>query len=141
MISELYVMRQALEGTAARLAAQHASDVEIAALGALIEREAASLSDAETASVINKKIHRLIYSAAHNRYLLRSLSGLADTMMLLPTMLGDPSRAEQAHQEHITLLRAIESRDPVAAEEAARYHLHAAENSRLQWLMELEQLN
>lgn len=136
MIIELYIMREALEGTAARLAAQHASGVEVTALRGLIERESAKLTDVSALSAINQQIHRLIYSSAHNRYLLRSLSTLADTMTLLPTMLGDHERAKVAHEEHLSLIEAIEARDPDRAEVAARQHLRSAQQRRLEWLME-----
>jgi DNA-binding GntR family transcriptional regulator len=138
MIIELYVMREALEGTAAKLAAQHASETELAALVELIESEAEHLTDGAELSRLNQKIHRLIYFAAHNRYLLRSLSGLADTMTLLPTMLDDLERAKEAHEEHLRLLAAIRARDPAAAEEAARAHLRSAQRHRLSWLLHNE---
>jgi DNA-binding GntR family transcriptional regulator len=138
MIIELYVMREALEATAAGLAAQHASAIEVAALAELIEGESAHLKDGAELSRINQKIHRLVYFAAHNRYLLRSLSGLADTMTLLPTMLGDKERAQESHQEHLQLLAAIHSKDPAAAESAARHHLRSAQRHRLSWLLRNE---
>ena len=102
MIVELYVMREALEGTAAALAAQHASSIEVAALAELIERETGYLGNGAELSRINQQVHRLLYFAAHNRYLLRSLSTLADTMTLLPTMLGDEERAKEWFSEIIT---------------------------------------
>jgi DNA-binding GntR family transcriptional regulator len=138
MVIELYVMREALEGTAAGLAAQHASSIEIAALAELIEGESAHLHDGAELSRINQRIHRLLYFAAHNRYLLRSLSSLADTMTLLPTMLGDIDRAKESHDEHLRLLAALRARDPAAAEEAARIHLRSAHRHRLSWLLRNE---
>jgi DNA-binding GntR family transcriptional regulator len=135
MIVELYVMREALEGTAAALAAQHASSIEVAALAELIGREAEHLGDGAELSRINQQVHRLLYFAAHNRYLLRSLSALADTMTLLPTMLGDAERAKESHTEHLRLLAAIQARDPAAAEAAARAHLRSAQRHRVSWLL------
>jgi DNA-binding GntR family transcriptional regulator len=135
MIVELYVMREALEGTAAALAAQHASSIEVAALAELIQREAEHLGDGAELSRINQQVHRLLYFAAHNRYLLRSLSALADTMTLLPTMLGDAERAKESHTEHLRLLAAIQARDPAAAEAAARAHLRSAQRHRVSWLL------
>ncbi len=136
MVVELYVMREALEGTAARLAAQHANDTEIEALAELVAREPAHADDAAALSAINQTLHRLIHMAAHNRFLLRSLSSLADTMTLLPTMLGDPDRAEQSHAEHRQVLDAIQRRQPPAAEEAMRLHLRSAQRHRLSGLMQ-----
>ncbi len=136
MVVELYVMREALEGTAARLAAQHANDTEIEALGALVAREQTPGLDAAALSAINQTLHRLIHMAAHNRFLLRSLSALSDTMTLLPTMLGDPDRAQQSHEEHLQVLEAIQRRQPAAAEEAMRRHLRSAQRHRLSALIQ-----
>ena len=133
MIVELYVMREALEGTAARLAAQHANDMEIEALAALTARE--TLPN-QASVAINQRWHHLIHMSAHNRFLLRSLSGLADTMALLPTMLGDQARADQSHAEHIQVLHAIQQRQPAAAEDAMRAHLRSAQRYRLSGLVQ-----
>ncbi len=138
MMVELYVMRESLEGTAARLAAQHANETEIEAMTALVAREAAYRGDAAGLSAINQALHRLIHMAAHNRFLLRSLSGLADTMTLLPTMLGDPDRAAQSHAEHRLVLEAIQARQPPAAEEAMRAHLRSAQRHRLSGFMQTD---
>jgi DNA-binding GntR family transcriptional regulator len=136
MVVELYVMREALEGTAARLAAQHANDTELEALANLVEDEPAHMDDPAALSVINQRLHRLIHVSAHNRFLLRSLSSLSDTMTLLPTMLGAPKRARQSHEEHLQVLDSIRRRDFSAAEEAMRRHLRSAQRHRLSVLVQ-----
>ena len=134
-VVELYVMREILEGAAARLAAQHASGMEIAAMAELVAGEPACFGDARALAQANQRIHGLLYLAAHNRYLLRSLEQLADTMALLPSLLTQGGRAEQAHAEHRALIAALERRDGDAAEEAARAHARAAQRHRLAWLL------
>ncbi|MDB5541709.1 MAG: transcriptional regulator [Devosia sp.] len=130
MILELYTMREVLEGTAARLAAQHASDTEIEALAEFVETEAQILSRGELTARINSRIHALIYLAAHNRHLMRTLDSLT-VLSLLPTTLGNKERAEEAHQQHKAILNAIRSRDPDAAELATREHIRSARKHRL----------
>jgi DNA-binding GntR family transcriptional regulator len=134
-VVELYVMREILEGAAARLAAQHGSSTEIAAMAELVAAEAAQFGDAQALATTNQRIHGLLYLAAHNRYLLRSLEQLADTMALLPSLLTQGGRAEQAHAEHGALITALERRDGDAAEAAARSHARAAHRHRLAWLL------
>ncbi|HYF09842.1 MAG TPA: FCD domain-containing protein, partial [Acetobacteraceae bacterium] len=134
-VVELYVMREILEGAAARLAAQHASPTEIAAMAELVAGEPATFTDARALAATNQRIHGLLYLAAHNRYLLRSLEQLADTMALLPSLLTQGGRAEQAHVEHRALIAALERRDGDAAEAAARAHARAAQRHRLAWLL------
>lgn len=130
MILELYTMREVLEGTAARLAAQHASDTEIDALNELIDAEGELLQRDELTSKVNGQIHALIYLAAHNRHLMRTLDSLT-VLSLLPTTLGNKARAAEAHTQHIEILNAIRRRDADAAEELARQHIRAARKHRL----------
>lgn len=134
-VVELYVMREILEGAAARLAAQHASDTEIAAMSEIVEREPDAFGDARALAEVNLRLHGLLYLAAHNRYLLRSLEQLSATMALLPTLLTRGGRAEAAHAEHRAILKAIAKRDGDAAEAAARRHARAAQKHRLAWMV------
>lgn len=134
-VVELYVMREVLEGAAARLAAQHAGETEIAAMAEIVAREPAAFRDARALAGVNQQLHGLLYLAAHNRYLLRSLEQLAATMSLLPTLLTRGGRAEQAHAEHRAILDAVAGRDGDAAEEAARAHARAAQKHRLAWMV------
>lgn len=134
-VVELYVMREVLEGAAARLAAQHASETEIAAMAEIVEREPDAFGDARALAEVNLRLHGLLYLAAHNRYLLRSLEQLSATMALLPTLLTRGGRAEAAHAEHRAILKAIAKRDGDAAEAAARRHARAAQKHRLAWMV------
>ena len=134
-VVELYVMREIMEGAAARLAAQHASDTEIAAMAELIEDEPALFGDARALAALNQRLHGMLYLATHNRYLLRSLEQLSATMALLPSLLTLGGRAEAAHAEHRRVVAALSSRDGAAAEEAARHHARAAQRHRLAWLV------
>lgn len=134
-VVELYVMREVLEGAAARLAAQHASETEIAAMAEIVEHEPDAFGDARALAEVNQRLHGLLYLAAHNRYLLRSLEQLAATMSLLPTLLTRGGRAEQAHAEHRAIIAGILARDGAVAEAAARAHARAAQKHRLAWMV------
>ncbi|WLE59530.1 GntR family transcriptional regulator [Burkholderia plantarii] len=136
MIMELYAMREALEAKAASLAAQHASEIEIAALLSLVEEEAKYFHDPRRMSEINQRFHGMMHLAAHNRFLLRSLQTMNDTMALLPTMLGDAARAREAHAEHQEIIRHIVARDSIASAKAAEVHIRSAQRRRVQWLVE-----
>jgi DNA-binding GntR family transcriptional regulator len=129
-MDELYVMREALEGTAARLAAQNAGRPDIALLQRLVAEEA-NLPAAALAEH-NRRFHRALHQAAHNRYLLRALSSISDALLLLgPTTLDLPGRAAAAREEHARIVAAIAARDGPAAEAAARAHIAAAHEARL----------
>jgi DNA-binding GntR family transcriptional regulator len=100
----------------------------------LIEAEPAALGDAAALSELNQRIHGMLYLAAHNRYLLRSLEQISATIALLPTLLTVGGRGAAAHAEHRAILDALRRRDGDAAEAAARGHARAAQRHRLAWL-------
>ncbi len=134
MASELYAMREVLEGTAARLAARHASDVEIDFLREINVRDA-QLTSSEALAANNRLFHETLYRCAHNRYLVKTLNTLQESMMLLGrTTLAAPGRAESSRAEHAAIVEALARRDPDAAEKAARAHIIAAYRIRLEQL-------
>lgn len=136
MASELYAMREVLEGTAARLAARHASDVEIDFLREINVRDA-QLTTAEALAANNRLFHETLYRCAHNRYLVKTLNTLQESMMLLGrTTLAAPGRAETSRAEHAAIVEALARRDPDAAEQAARAHIIAAYRIRLEQLFQ-----
>jgi DNA-binding GntR family transcriptional regulator len=134
-VMELYVMREILEGTAARLCARHASDMELQDLADLVARERELAGDFEGLARHNQRFHEAIHRGAHNRYLEKSLAAVNDSMGLLGTpLMLLPHRAKTAAQEHARLVAAIQRRDPDASEEAARQHVRAAQRERLKRL-------
>jgi DNA-binding GntR family transcriptional regulator len=134
-VMELYVMRETLEGTAARLCARHASDMEVQDLLDLIERERELKGDCEGLARHNRRFHEAVHRGAHNRYLEKSLAAVNDSMGLLGTpLMLLPHRARTAAGEHARIVKAIQRRDPDAAEAAAREHVRAAQRERLKRL-------
>lgn len=129
---ELYDFRCVLEGMAARLVARHASDVEIDEIRELIASEVPLADDPSRLAELNRQLHSLLYRAARNRYLERTLLSLRSAMTLLGgTTMRIEGRSMTAHAEHQAILAAIEARDPDAAEAAARQHLLNAQRARL----------
>ncbi len=135
-VSEIYALREILEGLAARLAARHASSAEVATLSGLVERQAAaSDADPELQAQLNRHFHQLVYRAARNRYLLGVLESLESSLALLPgTTYSAPGRGGDALAEHRAILEAVEQHEADRAESAARNHIQAAERIRLRML-------
>jgi DNA-binding GntR family transcriptional regulator len=80
----------------------------------------------------NQRFHRALHDAAHNRFLLRALTTVRDSMGLLgKSQMTLPHRAAAALKEHEQIVRAIQKRDPAAAEDRARAHVRAAQRERL----------
>ena len=137
MVTELYYMREVLEGTAARLTARHASEVEISILEDLCcQYEAASKTgDEAMLAASNRRFHDTLYRCSHNRYLVNMLTVLHDALSLLgSTTLRSKERAAETLQEHRAVVDAVKGRDADAAELALRKHIRAAQKVRMQQL-------
>lgn len=135
MVTELYAMREVLEGTAAGLAAQHASPSDTHILQEIIKAEAKLPLDPTLLMRHNREFHEVIYRSAHNRYLLKSLNALHDSLILLgKTTLHSGDRVATAHAQHIEIVKAIVARDQVSAEQLMRAHIRGAYHERLNLL-------
>lgn len=135
MVTELYYMREVLEGTAARLAAQHASEVEISILEDLCQQYEAAMGDEAALSASNRRFHDTLYRCSHNRYLLNMVTVLHNALSLLGgTTLANHERAEETLREHREVVAAIKTRDADAAEQALRTHIRMAHKVRMQKL-------
>ena len=131
-LAELYAVRSELEGLAARLAAQHASPEEMRVLRAMVEDDRKLLGDPAKLSRANRRFHKQIHLASHNRYLVQQLDLLYRSMALLATTsLAAEGRDEVALAEHDAIVSAIEARDGNAAFEALRQHISKAFETRL----------
>lgn len=131
-VNELYEMRESLEGTAAELAARYASAAERQVMQQLVEREAGLPDQPSVLAEHNRALHETIYHASHNRYLLRTLGELRDSMALLgPTTFSAAGRRVSAHAQHRTIVDAICAGDASAAGDAARTHIRSAHVVRM----------
>ncbi len=136
LVAELYAMREVLEGTAAALAARHASEAEIDALREIAQLDR-GVEDAIRLARVNRHFHEALFRSAHNRFLLRAVNALRQSMVLLgPTTLATPGRPDKARGEHERIVEAISRRDEAAADEAARAHIRAAYRARLSLMLE-----
>ncbi|GAA6192850.1 GntR family transcriptional regulator [Phaeobacter gallaeciensis] len=131
-MSELYAVRRALEGLAARLAARHATEEEIKVLYDMVERDDALIDDPKALSRANRRFHEQIHLASHNRYLVQQLDLVHRTMALMATTsLAAEGRGEIAQSEHKGIVQAIEARDEEGAEAALQEHISIAFMTRL----------
>jgi len=130
---DLYAVRETLEGTAASLAAKNATAAEVRALFGIAATEAKEKDDPSKLVVINAKLHQVIYRAAHNQFLLQSLTTIVDTLGLLRhSTFVLPGSIELARREHLQMIRAIRDGQAKRAELLARRHIRHALAMRLQ---------
>ncbi|MCC1494567.1 GntR family transcriptional regulator [Cognatishimia sp. F0-27] len=131
-MAELYVVRTELEGLAARLAARHATEEEVQVLREMIGEDRALLDDPTALSRANRRFHKMIHLASHNRYLVQQLDLVHRSMALMATTsLAAQGRGEIALAEHEAIVEAIARRDEDAAYQALRDHISVAFVTRL----------
>jgi DNA-binding GntR family transcriptional regulator len=124
-LTELFYVREALEGMAARLAAENATPSQIAQIRELLEDMETVCRRGDIASLrpLTGEFHTLIARASQNDRLFQSLQLLLDHVRQLQssTLYGE-GRPAEALAEHRGLLQAIEARDADGAEKLARAH-------------------
>lgn len=131
-LAELYVVRAELEALAARLAAKHAAPEEIRVLRDMVAEDRTHISDPEALSRANRRFHKQIHLASHNRYLVQQLELVHRSMALLATTsLAVDGRGETALAEHQAIVDAISAGDADAAQSALRVHISKAFETRL----------
>ena len=131
-MSELYVVRRELEGLAASLAARHATDEEVRILREMVEADNALVDDPPALARANRRFHKQIHLASHNRYLVQQLDLVYRTMALMATTsLAAAGRTRIAQNEHDAIVTAIENKEEAKACEALRDHISVAFMTRL----------
>lgn len=123
LVREVLLIREALEGIAAREAAAKMQTERLTALREKFERLrpailAGDLSDA------GDEIHRELFEACGNMEMERLIRVYWAKVEWFQRLASDlPDRRSRAFHEHDAILRALESRDTAWAESAARAHV------------------
>ncbi|EJL9421325.1 GntR family transcriptional regulator [Vibrio cholerae] len=126
---ELYAVREALEGMAARLAARNITEIELAGLESLLSTHSTHIDQVEGASYFHQQgdfdFHYRIIQASRNHQL---IGLLCDELYHLLRMYRyqsprSHSRPVEALEEHKFILRAIRQRDEELAEMLMRRHI------------------
>ncbi len=132
-LAELYVVRADLEGLAARLAARHATPEEVRVLRKMVMEDRNLVDDPAALSRTNRRFHKQIHLASHNRYLVQQLDLVHRTMALMATTsLAAEGRSKDTLQEHDAIVAAIEAGDGEAAYTALKAHISKAFETRLE---------
>ncbi len=126
---ELYAVREALEGMAARLAARNMSLEEMQGLQALLQAHSEHIEQVEGASYFHQHgdfdFHYRIIKASGNQQLTSLLCGELYHLLRMYRYQSprSHSRPTEALQEHQFILQAITSRDEELAEMLMRRHI------------------
>jgi DNA-binding GntR family transcriptional regulator len=126
-LAEMGLIRVALEGTAAGLAARRANPASIAGLYDQLQAMSSPgrTSDIAALAEANESFHGLIHRMADSAFLARSLEALRayDHFGRLRALRSTPQEPKLAWREHAGILAAIRRRNPVLAEARMRSHV------------------
>jgi DNA-binding GntR family transcriptional regulator len=124
-VIELITAWAALEGMAARLITQNASDEEIASLRRMFAKfENGELhARLDEYSEVNIEFHQSIIRMSRNRVLIDLAENLFTHMrMIRRKTIGEEDRADRSIRDHMNIIKALEARDTERAEDLVRNH-------------------
>lgn len=128
-IEDVFVLREALDALAARLAAHRITPSEIGRLQVIVDSMAEAVAEGRREQVViaNMRFHDVIYDVAGNAKLERVARDLREFVRRFTTLpFASPERVDDVLQEHRAILDALKVHDPEAAEKASHAHLTAA---------------
>ena len=137
-VLEVYMVREALEGVAFRLASRRASQRCLDEFATLIPdmKRAAEGNQVAELSRLFSKFHAIVCEACGNRYLQRSLRQLQNAARRFPDpTLNLPGRIDESLQEHLDLADAVVRGDSARAEQLAVAHMRHLTELRVRMLL------
>jgi DNA-binding GntR family transcriptional regulator len=122
-LSDIYQVREALVGLAARLAAEHRTRVDVARLEDLLEAidRACEAEDDEEADALVRTFYHMLGDAGGNEYLSLTLARVTDLFRYKALAVTHPEWREQLRQDHRNLVDAIARQDVPRAEAFGRH--------------------
>jgi DNA-binding GntR family transcriptional regulator len=140
-VEELYLVRGALEGLAARLAATNLTEAGLAQLHEAFDEMTAARArhDFDTFSQYDKEFHRRQYAASGRPGLVKKILDLWDVGRRIYAITPRTAESmEPAYEAHRAILEALDRRDAEAAEQRTRIHTEEAAGRILAALRELQ---
>lgn len=127
-ILDLFEVREAIEGMAARLCAHRANNHLLAKLDEAIEAMSrqAKAPDMDGYSRTDERFHELIMSGASNEWLSEHYRLLVQHLhrgLLSSIVTRREGRMDRSLAEHVEIMRALHAHDPQGAENAMRNHV------------------
>ena len=135
-ITELFEMKELLEGAAARLLAQRGRVPELDRLAENLREADAAVERDDTAryAELVQEFHDLLIVGSDNRKLeahYRTLMNQLAYPRLVTTSLSQPGRPAQSDQEHHRVVELITAKDGDSAERVMREHVRASRQAVL----------
>jgi DNA-binding GntR family transcriptional regulator len=139
---EIFQLREALEGMAARLAAQNMTELEIEELQTLLHQHGKQIAEQQGQAYFQKQgdldFHYRIVQGSKNKQLITLLcKDLYHLLRMYRYQFGMRSkRSQQAYEEHLYLLNAIAAHDAEMAELLMRQHIRSSRRNVEKLLLE-----
>lgn len=136
-LRQLFYLREALEGMAARLAAQFAPDELVAELEGLLHRHSSDIAFSGQSvyrqESSDEDFHFAIARASNCENIERLLLNEVYYQLRIHRLRSSqkPGRADQALKEHFEIIEQLKIRNAAGAEEAMRNHVRAARENTL----------
>ncbi len=126
-IRESYDVRAALEGYAARLATERATEAQLDAITDALKFRGHAGPNTEDFVTSNERFHRLIVEAAHSRRLTEAIEHSKHFYFNAHVArLYEPDDLQASQHQHESLVRAIRARDGDEADRITREHVSRA---------------
>jgi GntR family transcriptional repressor for pyruvate dehydrogenase complex len=121
---KLFEVRMVIEPDLAALAARRASFEQIMKMRDILQEQEAQLKQGDSGIKADTAFHFALAEAAGNDVLVRIMESLMDLLVeTREASLQPTGRTMRSMRQHRAILRAIESRDPLAAEKRMREHI------------------
>ena len=121
-VTEVLILREVLEGLAARLATQKLSEESIQRLKGYFESFKGKSSEY---GQLDEKFHNEVIQASGSARLIDLIKNLHDNLQMLnmrAVSFASPQRIRESLEEHMKIIRAFEAREGDLAEKLAREH-------------------
>lgn len=124
-LQKIFEVRVVLEGLCARLAAERATNEQVAEMEALLDQlETISSNDVAALMESDSRFHELLYQSADNEFLCKMLERLyAPSLRLWHLVLERLSDVKDAIEQHRKIVEAVEVGDGDRAEALIRQHV------------------
>ncbi|MES9979373.1 MAG: GntR family transcriptional regulator [Candidatus Thiodiazotropha sp. 6PLUC5] len=129
---EIFQLREALEGMAARLAAQNMTEMEIEELQTLLQQHGEQIAEQRGQAYFQKQgdldfHYRIVQGSKNNQLIALLCNDLYHLLRMYRYQFGMRSkRSQQAYEEHHYLINAITARDAEMAELLMRQHIRSS---------------
>ena len=128
-LGDLYMLRAALEGVAARLAAERVTERDLVRLRRSCDRFEAIAADGTLKELVKENLtfHDLILAIGGNDRIAQLVRGVTELPLVYKSYLWySPNQKVVSAHAHRTIVAALEARDPERAESVMKQHVFEA---------------